>query len=408
MSATIKFTAHGMERLGERVKRCTAEEAYQDIQDAADCEALLHFADALTGEWLGEVFLRSGEWIYPLFSAAGEVVTILVEGMDFDTPTGRIKLERSGVGPGIHRLTAEQYHSDPCKVPALSSSIAKEIVMRSPRHGWVKSPRLNPEWEPTDSKAFDFGRAAHGLLLGVGGTYEEIPPEFLGSNGAASTKAAKEFIADCRARGATPLKSDEIEKLHRMHEVTRLLLLENNVVLDQRRSEVVAIAEIDGVMCRIMVDNAPLDPRLPLYDFKSTTDANPEECWRAIDRYGYDIQAAHFCEVWRAATGEERTFAFIFQEKDNPYEGCVVTLGPETMATGLRKIARAREIWGICNRTQVWPGYPRGVHAVELPNFSIGKWLDRESREADYKRTYGRDILEAAHRAQAPLITGES
>lgn len=119
-----------------------------------------------------------------------------------------------------------------------------------------------------------------------------------------------------------------------------------NVAFPPARSELTAIAEIDGVMCRAMIDYAPEDPRLPLWDLKSTTDASPEAVMRHVMTYGYDIQAAHYTEVWKAATGEERRFRFVFVEKDAPHECCVIELSSETMMMmALKRTLRAREIW---------------------------------------------------------------
>lgn len=294
------------------------------------------------------------------------------------------------------------YHADPAPEPSLSSTLARTVINQSPLHAWTMHPRLNPAYEPIEKKTFDIGRAAHRAVLGAGGEYIEIPEDLLASNGAASTKAAREFIDAARAAGQTPLKAAEVAQIKAMAGHVHERLGQIAVRLDPGRSEVVAMAQIDGIWCRAMVDNAPDDPRAPLWDFKTTTDASPEACTRAVMNYGYDVQAAFYREVWRAATGEDRTFRFIFQEKTAPFEVCVIELDGEALAMATKKTARAREIWRNCLRSGHWPGYPAGVHQVALPTFYHERWLERESAEADFKRAAGHDILDQAHRWQSP------
>jgi hypothetical protein len=303
---------------------------------------------------------------------------------------------------GLHFIDAATYHADPCERPSLSSTIAKKLLKQSPLHAWEASPRLNPDHQSKDSATFDIGRAAHRAILGKGDDYVAIPDDLLAENGAASTKAAKEFIEEARAAGLTPLKADIVAQVEAMRDHAKIRLAENGIVINPSRSEVVAIAEFGGVMCRAMIDNAPEDPSLPLYDFKTCEDASPEACIRAVMNYGYDVQAAHYVDCWKGATGETRAFRFIFQEKPRPHEICVIELDYDAMVMGKKRITRAREMWRICTTQNHWPGYPAGVHQLPLPEFYQSKWLERESAEAEHKQRTGADIIEAAHRWQSP------
>lgn len=53
----------------------------------------------------------------------------------------------------------------------------------------------------------------------------------------------------------------------------------------------------------------------------------------------------------------------------------------------------------------VWvaAAYPLGIHRIDLPEWAMAQWLERESVEADHKRAIGADILLAAMRLQAPF-----
>jgi hypothetical protein len=226
----------------------------------------------------------------------------------------------------IIRLSASEYHADPAPEPSLSSTLAKMLLKQSPRHAWWNCRRLNPDFVSLDRKAFDIGRAAHRAILGCGDDYVAIPDDVLASNGAASTKEAKAFIAAQRDAGRVPLKGGEIEGIEAMRVVAHSRLAEYGIAFDPARSELCAIAQIENIWCRAMFDNVPTDPVLPIFDFKTCEDASPDACLRAILNYGYDIQAEHYRAVWKASTGEDRGFIFIFQEKSAPYEVCLIRL----------------------------------------------------------------------------------
>jgi hypothetical protein len=311
---------------------------------------------------------------------------------------------------GIHADIPEaRYHADELlAVPTLSSSLARVIVNQSPRHAWTAHPRLNPDHEPDNRKTFDIGRAAHRAVLGRGGDYVAIPDELLASNGAASTKAAKDWIEDARAQGLTPLKAEEVDRIGTMAEAVRARLAEMRITFDAARSEVVALAEVDGVACRAMIDSAPADPRLPLYDFKTTTDASPEAVQRAVMNYGYDVQAAFYLAAWEAATGERRKMRFVFVEKEAPHEVAVVELRDDPssegdwMATARSKATEARRIWAECLAAGEWPGYPPFVALLDAPGFHNARWSDREIGQPVIRTKPSAEALRRGHMAQAP------
>jgi len=327
-----------------------------------------------------------------------------------------VNIQTPALSPGIYAdIPDTRYHADNLgNQPSLSNSIAKELL-RSPLHAWTAHPKLNPEWEPTERKTFDIGRAAHRAVLGKGGDYVAIPESILASNGAASTKEAKAFIEDARESGLTPLKEAEVDLVQTMAAHLHFRLGQMGITLDPAHSEITALAEIDGALCRCRVDNAPdapvmipgIGPRKVMIDFKTIEDAGPEACRRAVENYGYDFQWEHYCQTWRAASGEGRDMIFVFQEKSAPFEvGCVYLLNEPGHSGDFgedasQKVAAARALWNECLSRNEWPGYPSGIITIGARSFFRQAWQDKAAILTQTSKPT-REALDAWHRAQAP------
>jgi hypothetical protein len=302
---------------------------------------------------------------------------------------------------GIHSIPAEVYHADALRTEVtLSSSLARVVLNQSPLHAWTAHPRLNPEYEPKTSDAFDIGRAAHRAILGAGGEFVAIPDALLSDDGGVRTKEARAWVNEARASGLTPLKSEKVEAIQAMADTAHDALRDYRIKLDPDRSELSALAMVNGVWCRAMVDNAPESPRLPLFDFKTCESADPDAVRRSIMAYGYDMQARFYVDAWQEATGQLREFWFIFQEKSAPFEVAVVSLSDLDMDLAGLRCTRARETWGECLRTGEYPGYPRQVLTLDLPEFYHQRHEARAAAETAAKPS--REALDAARAWQAP------
>lgn len=419
------MTQHALKRIAERLPGSKPSAVLHEIKKAVNGRRR-EIHHCLGGEVICEVLLSSGQTVFPIVALDGNIKTVLTEHMDVTTTIGRVTLiasdrpDEAPLGEGLHDIPGPVYHADPAPYPSLSSSIARLIIKQSARHAWTASAQLNPDWEPTESKVFDIGRAAHRAVLGKGGDYIAYPDAVLASNGALTTKAAKEFTEWARAKGLTPLKAEDVERIEAMAAAAQLRLDDMGIKLDPARSELTAIGRVDDVWCRAMVDNAPEKPmqmpdgaRLMLIDFKTTEDASPDACRRSVESYGYDLQMAHYRDTWKAATGEDRDFLFIFQEKNPPYEIGVVRLLAEAghsadwLEDAREKARYARTVWRECLKTGIWPGYPPLIMEIGAASFYRQKWQDTAAR-AVASRSVSRGALERAAQWQSPSrLAGE-
>jgi len=255
-------------------------------------------------------------------------------------------------------------------------------------------------------------------VLGRGSDYVIIPNEHLKKDGSinGNSNAYKQWNDDARAQGLTPLKAAEVDQIGIMAHKLRARLQEYGIIIDPERSEVTAIAEIDGVACKCRVDNAPDAPiRIPgipmprkfLLDLKTIEDASPDAVRRAVESYGYDFQGCWYPEVWKAACGEDRDMLFAFIEKSAPYEVAVVHLLNEPGHSGdwfedaRAKTAAARALWNDCLSRNHWPGYPAGIITLEARSFFRQSWQDRAAMISQTNKPSAAAI-KAAYAMQAP------
>ena len=262
----------------------------------------------------------------------------------------------------------ETYHADPVPGGSLSCSMAKVLI----RPGGPAKLRHQLDSPRQDKRVFDLGHAAHLLVLGKGAPIRVIPDDLLGANGAVSTNAAKQFVADAHTEGCVPLKSTEARQVADMAE--RL----------SRTPEALAVLRAPGAQVELSaftIDaqtgtwlRGRFDVVAPsvVADYKTAANAEPGKFARStmLD-LGYHMQAAHYLDLGAAVGLVDRgaPFRFVVQEKEAPYLVAVVTVGADYLALGRRDMRRAIDLWAACNRTNTWPGYPATV--AEPPRWAL-------------------------------------
>lgn len=306
--------------------------------------------------------------------------------------------------PGVYDIPADTYHSDPVVTPSLSSGVAKTILEQSPRHGWLRHGRLNPNYEPENRTLFDKGRASHKVVLGVG---EEIAvinaPDY-------RTKAAQEAKQLAYLEGRTPVLAHQMATVNEMAAATRAQLDRHEEASEAfvpglgKAEQALIWQEPNGVWCRALLDWKPNGGNV-FHDLKSTgASANPD-LWGSRTLYdgGFDVQAAFYCRGIRAVLGiDDPHFRFVVVENEPPYALSVVELTPAAMAMANRKAEEAIAIFGWCQRNNRWPGYPSRVCYVDPPVWAERKWLEREERGRLVNEA-GESLLNIMIDWQAPL-----
>jgi hypothetical protein len=264
----------------------------------------------------------------------------LIGGRGIDTRGGCTVGE---IEPGLHDDVPEaEYHGH---AGSLSVSGAK-VLLRSPAH--FAHQREHP---PPPKAIYDYGHAAHKLVLGVGDPIAVVDAADWRSG------AAKAARADARSEGAVPMLRKDYAKVESMadrlssHAVAMQLLSEG-------RPEVSAYAldEPTGVLRRGRVDW--LHPAL-LVDYKTAVSAHPDDLsgrYGVMRKNGYDQQAAWYTDLLRDLGHPAEAFAFIVQEKEPPYEVAVVYIDEDDLADARARNRLALEMYRDCTASGIWPG----------------------------------------------------
>jgi hypothetical protein len=255
--------------------------------------------------------------------------------------------------------------------PALSSTGARRIL---------SSPaRFRYELEhPVEKAAFDLGKAVHAKVLGTGAQVVAIPEALLSSNGAASTKEAKAFIAEARLAGQVPLKADVVAQVNAMAEAV-LAHRTARAGFEQPGHPEVSLFAIDaatGVGLRARPDFLPDqgERRTIAADLKTSRSADPRLFRRSAADFGYHQQYAFYVDVLRQARGDrDAALVFVIVEPEPPYLVSVCELIDEAIAVGRARNRTAIDLYARCLAADEWPGYGDEVHAIDLPVWAMNE-----------------------------------
>jgi len=278
---------------------------------------------------------------------------------------------------GIHTIPAAAYHADPCPVPSLSSSIAKQLCLASPLHARQAHPRLTTEPTAEACEAMDVGTAAHMWLL------EQLSQIAVIDAKDFRTKAAQEARDAARAAGQVPLLAARWHHVENMVAAARGQLAAHRdggaAMFTNGLPEQTLIWREGPTWCRARLDW--LRPGA-IDDYKTTTHgtANPDAWSRSLFAAGHDIQAAFYLRGLKALTGDDATFRFAVQESFEPYALAVIGLGPDALMLAEKKVLYALELWQRGLERDDWPGYPPRTCWATLPAWQEAAWLEKEMR----------------------------
>jgi hypothetical protein len=129
--------------------------------------------------------------------------------------------------------------------------------------------------------------------------------------------------------------------------------------------------EETGLPCKARADYF-VDGKAPfVLDVKTCENASPEEFAKAIARYNYHVQHAHYVEGWRVAYKPLSNYLLLAVEHQAPYAVALYHIDAPAEQRGYDLRARAIERIAACMQSGQWPAYSNDITRLSLPRWAL-------------------------------------
>jgi hypothetical protein len=274
---------------------------------------------------------------------------------------------QAGVYPD---MPDDAYHADPVPGGSLSSTGARRILACPAKFRYEQD-------HPVYKQIFDFGSAAHKLVLGAG------PDLVVVDSDAWRTNAAKAQRDEARAAGKSPVLTHEHEQVKAMAAAIRTHPLAGRLFNPGDGTAELSLFWVDAeypAWRRARIDwlrHGTATRRALVVDYKSADSADPAAFARSAANLSYHQQDAWYGDAVRAlGLDDDPGFVFVVQEKTPPYLVTVCELDDIAREAGRQRNRRAVERFRDCRESGIWPGYSQDVELVSLP-----AWATRDLEE---------------------------
>lgn len=260
----------------------------------------------------------------------------------------------------VRDMDEAEYHADPVAGGSLSQSRAKVLLRPGgpARFKWAEDHKQERRQE------FEFGKAAHSLVLGVGAPIVTSPYDSF------RKKDAQKWRDEQQEAGAIVLSAEDAAKVAAMAEQIKLhplamQLLENT----EREVSMFAQDPETGVWLRGRCDAGD---GVGVIDYKTAASADPEQFDGAALKFGYHVQRAWYGALSKlTGSGFGERFRFIVQEKTAPFLVSVIEMDSLFEQKGHDDMRRALELYVECSASGVWPGYDPGITYISPPAWAF-------------------------------------
>ena len=276
--------------------------------------------------------------------------------------------------PGVYELDESVYHADAVAGRSLSVSGCKRLLppscpaMFAYERDFGRAPKA----------AFDFGHAAHAVVLGTGAPLVVVDAKDW------RTKAAQEARDAAYEAGSTPILPGEYAQVQGMaaalreHPTAAALLEPKDGAPEQ---SLFWRDEPTGTMLRSRLDWLPHvnGSRMVIADYKTCAASDLASIIKAVHTFGYHMQAAFYrAGVQALGLDDDPAFVLIFQSKTAPYLVQCVEPDDFALEVGAALNRKAIDLYAHCTATDTWPGWGHGITRVSLPPWAATD-LDMET-----------------------------
>jgi hypothetical protein len=243
----------------------------------------------------------------------------------------------------------------------------------------------------------------HALALEGRDTLVSCPAEYLASNGAMSTKAAKDWKAQVESEGYTVANAETTERIKRASAAVLAYLASQQIDPENGIVERPIYWErADGIACRALPDLL-FGKRLCI-DLKTTSDLSDKAISSAcFGDFAYWLQVVHYLEGIKETYGWDASFVFVFVETERPYGVRAYSLSADDHAWAFEK--RERLIEDLKRRTETGDWSTRKRAAFVSLSVLFGVSESRNSRGVNHGDGYRIEYSKRSDRANQALRT---
>lgn len=271
----------------------------------------------------------------------------------------------------IYDLPDADYHAHK---GSLSASGAK----------WLAPPDACPakhRWHAdnqTHKATFDFGHAAHRIVLDKGADIEVLINEDGDPFDSFRTKASQQASDAAREAGRVPMLEAEHARAKKVAAAVMLDPLIGHVFTPGTGDAEVSLFWPDpetGVIRRARLDwlTKPVDGRRRLIvDLKTAKSAEPNAFSKSAADYGYAISAANYVDgVIACGLADDPAYLLAVVEKDPPYVVSPFQIGDDLLQLGRALMRKAIRLYADCTEAGHWPGYLTDIEPLALPGYYL-------------------------------------
>lgn len=258
------------------------------------------------------------------------------------------------------------------------SSTDLKKMLKSPLH--YKYYKENPQ---EDTPSLLFGRAYHKMCLET----SEFDTEFaVAPICDRRTKEGKQIWNDfvAESEGKDIINAEMYEQVHEMRKVLMSTKFVPKLINGTHEMSYFSTDERTGLIVKCRPDShTKIWDKYLIIDLKTCANADTDSFTRDAIKYGYDIQAAHYCQIMKQCTGHDYEFIFICQEKSAPYAVNVLQASEQFMQSGYETRQSLLETLKECMEKDYYPSYmglDNEIGSLGLPSW-LAKMYPEESEE---------------------------
>lgn len=259
---------------------------------------------------------------------------------------------------GQYQIPLDVYHTQLCDAPSISSSGLRTIYTYGPDEFWCYSDLNVNRFTKPYNDAFDFGKAAHALILGDEdweGNYVIRPDEWTNWQ----SGDAREWRDMMRQAGMTIVTPEDLEHIKYMADALNAYSL-IAPLFDGQAEQSLIWKDKTGVWLKSRIDMLPVTDDQA--DLKSTIDASMRAVFRDIKKHEYAMQIGLSDVGSEVVLGKPfLSSILVFIQKTPPYRVTPVEIELGAIYLAKMKLRKAINIFADCLESGDWPSKDEGI-----------------------------------------------